>query len=287
MRPLSCVLYVPADKPRALDKIATLATDGVIIDLEDAVAPERKEEGREALRARFRDWNRAEARPSPFLAIRINAFEGEHGTEDLLMARGAKPDAIVIPKVSRPQDIVAVEDALAETDAPQALRLFAMIETAKAIADIEAIAALGSRSRNRLGGFVLGTNDLALETGIDGADDRFGLVPHLARIVIAAKANGLIALDGVYNRIDDRDGLSREARQGRRLGFDGKTVIHPGQIETVNAAFAPTEDEIAWARSVVAAFADPMTAGSGAIRVDGQMVERLHLKQAEGILARI
>lgn len=281
-RPRRSVLYVPATNARALAKIPTLACDAVIIDLEDAVAPEAKAEAREVMRGFFRD------RPQggPEMVIRINALDGEWGTEDLLAARACRPDAILLPKVDDPRDVLEADDALDQTDARPALRLWAMIETPRAVLNLGPIAALGRNPAARLACLVAGTNDLVKETGVAATADRRHLVPWLSQIVLAARAGGLVALDGVMNDFSDAEGFLAECRHGRDMGFDGKTLIHPSQIGPANDIFSPSDEAITEAESIVAAFALPENTGKGVIRVNGRMVERLHLGQAERLLAR-
>lgn len=276
------VLYMPAGNARALAKADTLDADTVIFDLEDSVDPAAKGEAREALRNFFRD-----NRPTrPECVIRINALQGPWGTEDLLAARACMPDAILLPKVNEAADIRMAADALAETDAPQSLRLWAMAETPRFLLDAAGIAALGRELNSRLDCFVTGTNDLIKETGIGGGQGRRFLEPLLTQIVIAARAGGLDAIDGVYNDFRDNDGLAEECTQGVALGFDGKSLIHPAQITAANAAFSPSPDDIQAAQAIVDVFARPENAGKGVVSLDGRMVERLHLAMAEKLLAR-
>ena len=276
------VLYMPAGNARALAKADTLDADTVIFDLEDSVDPAAKDDAREALRTFFR-----ETRPKrPECVIRINALAGPWGTEDLLAARACMPDAILLPKVDDAGDIRAAAEALAETDAPQTLRLWAMAETPRFLLNAAGIADYGRNPNNRLDCFVTGTNDLVKETGISAGQGRQYLQPLLTQIVIAARAGGLDAIDGVYNDFRDEEGFTAECAQGAALGFDGKSLIHPAQIETTNAAFSPSPDEIAKARAIADAFARPENAGKGVISLDGRMVERLHLAMAEKLLAR-
>ncbi|WP_026380314.1 HpcH/HpaI aldolase/citrate lyase family protein [Afifella pfennigii] len=272
------LLYVPADKERALAKAPTLVADGFILDLEDAVAPQAKEAAREHLRA-------ALAGPSDKPRIvRINALGSEWGTEDLLAALAAKAQDILLPKVEGPQTLLALASALEEADALPRMRIWAMIETPMAILYLREIAALSGKLP--LAGLVLGLNDLAKETGLDPSPDRSELVPWMVSAVAAARAYGLLAIDGVCNVLADEELLTGECRQARRLGFDGKSLIHPAQIDTANAAFAPAPEAIAEAEAIRAAFADPANAGKGALAVNGRMVERLHLATAERLLAQ-
>ncbi len=282
LRPRRSVLYVPASNRRALDKIGSLACDVVIVDLEDAIAPEEKAAARETLRGLFRAGRPAGCE----LVIRINALGSEAGTEDLLAARACSPDAILLPKVDGPRDILDADEALDQTDADPAIRLWAMIETPRAILNLREIVGLGRNPSARLACLVAGTNDLVKETGVRATADRRHLLPWLSQIVLAARAARLDALDGVSNDFRDLAAFEAECVQGRDLGFDGKTLIHPAQIEAATRVFSPDAAEIAAARAIVDAFALPEHAGKGVIALDGRMVERLHLAQAERLLAR-
>ena len=276
------LLYVPATNARALAKLASLDCDGVIVDLEDAVAPAEKQAARERLVEFFAQRER----DGKEMVIRINAPSSEWGAEDLLAARRCRPDAILLPKVETPRDILEADDALDEDDARRSLRLWAMIETPRAMLNIGAIAELGRDRSARLACLVAGTNDLVKETGVRATPDRRHLVPWLMQMVLAARAGGLDMLDGVSNDFSDLAAFAAECDQGRAMGFDGKTLIHPAQIGPANAAFSPSEAEVAAAQAIRAAFALPENEGKGVISVDGRMVERLHLEQAERLLAK-
>ena len=268
--PGPAVLFVPASNERAMEKAPTLGADAVIYDLEDAVAPGEREAARERLRA-------ALAGPRPGLtAIRITHPDAPDFTENLLAARAVRPEAIVVPKVEGPRDLAVVETALEQTDAPSALALWAMIETPRAVLALPAIASAGGR----LAALVAGTNDLSAATGASRAH----MHPWLMAMLLAARANDLAALDGVYNDMRDANGFLAEAREGATMGFDGKTLVHPSQIGPARAAFAPSAAEVAHARAVVTAFAARPEAG--VLAVDGRMVERLHLLAARRTLAR-
>lgn len=281
-RPRRSVLFVPASNEKALAKIASLDCDAVILDLEDAVAPETKAEARENLRRYF-----ASRLPGgKEHVIRINPLASEWGTEDLLAARACRPDAILLPKVDTPRDIHDADDALDEMDAGPHLRLWVMIETAKAMLNLGVLAELGRDRAARLSCFVAGTNDLVQETGILATPDRRYLTPWLMQMVLAARAGGLDMLDGVSNDFRDLDAFARDCAEGAAMGFDGKTLIHPAQIGPANRAFSPSKEEIAEAEKIVAALALPENAGKGVISLDGRMVERLHLARAERLLAR-
>ncbi|MDQ6434087.1 CoA ester lyase [Mesorhizobium sp. LHD-90] len=281
-RPFRSVLYMPATNERALAKAATLACDAVIVDLEDAVAPEQKSEARKHLK----DWFAARAAKPAATIIRINALSSEWGAEDLALARKLEPDGILLPKIDTPRDILEAGDALDDETAPETVKLWAMVETPKAVLNLGAIAELGRDPASRLAGLVAGTNDLAKDTGMLMTPDRRYLLPWLMQIVLAARAGGLVALDGVMNEFRDLHDFGRECTDGAAMGFDGKTLIHPAQIEPANKAFSPSEAAVAEARAIVEAFARPENAGKGVISLEGRMVERLHLMQAERLLGR-
>ncbi|WP_420407764.1 HpcH/HpaI aldolase/citrate lyase family protein [Hoeflea sp.] len=280
------VLYVPAGNARALAKLPQLGCDCVIFDLEDSTAPDAKDDAREALRTFFREGGAARLPGRMETVVRINSLATPWGAEDLLAARGCRPDAILIPKVDAPDDIVDVEDALAQTDAPAELRLWAMIETPLGIMNAGRIAQCARTDGARLDCFVVGANDLVKETGVANVPGRPWIAPWLMQIVLAARAYGLDVLDGVYNDFKDIAGLTAEARDGQAMGFDGKTLIHPGQIEAANLAFGVDPTRIEEARAIVAAFALPENAHAGVISLDGRMVERLHAEIAEKLIAR-
>jgi citrate lyase subunit beta/citryl-CoA lyase len=273
---------VPATNEKALAKLSSLDCDAAIIDLEDSVAPERKDAARERMRDFF---SRGEG-GGKTTVIRINALSSEWGVEDLLAARACRPDAILLPKVDTPRDVLDANDALDETDARASLELWAMIETPKAVLNLGAIAELGRDPSARLRCFVAGTNDLVKETGVAATRDRRYLMPWLMQMVLAARAGGLDVLVGVSNDFHDIEAFARECGEARAMGFDGKTLIHPAQIGPANAVFAPSGAEIAEAEEIAETFAKPENADRGAISLNGRMVERLHLEQAGRVLAR-
>ncbi|MBY0305927.1 MAG: CoA ester lyase [Sphingomonas sp.] len=277
IRPCRSALYLPASNPRAIEKSRTLPCDAVILDLEDAVAPEMKVEARMAAVAAFA----AGGFGRRMKVLRVNALDTEWGADDLAAAATLDIDAVLAPKVDGPEDVARYDAALAA--AQPGLKLWVMIETCLAVGRLQAIA--DAALSTRLAGFVMGTNDLALEMRSRTMADRANMLPILTFALAAARSRGLIALDGVCNDFSDLDRFRVEAEQGLALGFDGKTLIHPAQIGPSNAVFSPTEAEIARARSITAAFAMPEHAGKGAIRLDGRMVERLHLVEAERVLA--
>jgi len=276
------VLYVPASNEKALAKLPSLTCDVVIIDLEDAVAPSDKVAARERLKAVFAQLERSGRE----MVIRINAMASEWGADDLALAGSLEPDGILLPKVDTPRDLLEVNDALDEADVPESTRLWAMIETPRAMLNLGAIAELGRDPSSRLAAIVAGTNDLAKETGVLATPDRRYLVPWLMQMVLAARAGGLAVLDGVSNDFRDADAFARECADAAAMGFDGKTLIHPAQIEPANRAFSPTPEAIAEAEAIIAAFRAPDNASKGVLSLDGRMVERLHLAQAERLLAR-
>ena len=272
IRPRRSVLYMPGANARALEKARVLAADCLILDLEDAVAPDAKADARERVAdaVRARGFGRRE------VVIRVNAIETQWGLADLEAAVAAGPDAILIPKVSRPGDIVSAAKILDARQAPAETSLWAMMETPAAILHADEIAAAGHRLRC----FVLGTNDLLKETRARSDKNRFAVLPWLSTCVLAARANGLDVLDGVYNDFKDDAGFRAECDQGRSLGMDGKTLIHPSQVAPCNEVFSPSAEEIEWSRRIIAAFEQPDTAAKGVITLDGRMVERLHLDMA-------
>ena len=281
VRPRRSVLYVPAANGRALAKARRLDADAVILDLEDAVAPGEKAAARAAAGAALAEggWGHRET------VIRVNGLDTPWGAADLAAAAAAGPDAVLLPKVSGPDAVMRAAAALARAGAPEATRLWAMVETPAAVLAVAAIAAAAADPASRLAVLVLGTNDLAKDLRLRPGPGRAPLLPWLAATVAAGRLHGLDVLDGVFNGLDDPEGLAAEARQGRDFGCDGKTCIHPGQVAACNAAFAPDAAEIAWARRVATAFAGPEGVGANVLRIDGRMVERLHAEEAGRLLA--
>jgi len=269
-------LYVPAANARAVDKARTLPCDVVILDLEDAVAPEAKAQAREQAVAALR----AGGFGAREVVLRVNGLETPWGADDLDAAIAAAPAAVLVPKIARRADLAAYERRLAGQGG---IALWAMIETARSIFHVEEIAA--AAADGPLAALVVGSNDLAKEACFDPGVDRQPLLGALGLVVLAARAHELAVLDGVFNALDDREGLVAQCAQGRAFGFDGKTLIHPAQVEPCNAAFTPDAAAIEAAQRIIAAFAAPENAGRGALRVAGQMVERLHLAQARRTLA--
>lgn len=273
-RPRRSALYMPASNAKAIEKAKTLPCDVVILDLEDAVAPEAKEMAREQAVQAVRDggFGRRE------LVIRVNGSDTPWGADDLRAASEARPDAILVPKVNSAADVAVYSGPLHADTA-----LWAMIETGRSLFALDSIAEAAASTQ--LTTFVMGTNDLAKEMRYRLTAGREPFFAALSMAVAAARIHGLTILDGVHNDIEDQASLEAVCRQGVDFGFDGKTLIHPKQIDVCNTVFSPAPAEVDWARAVIAAFALPDNQGKGAIRVDGKMAELLHLAQAERLVA--
>lgn len=276
-RPLRSVLFLPAGNPRAVEKAKTLPCDAVVLDLEDSTAPEHKTGARDAMAAALAAGGFGDRA----VIVRVNGLDTPWGEADLAAAATAGPDAVLAPKIDDAEAVGRYDRHLAA--APPSTRLWVMIETARAVLNLGAIAQ--TVATTRLSALVVGVNDLSKDLRCRNGGDRAPLQAALSQAVVAARAYGLTVLDGVFNPLDDAEGLAAECRQGRDFGFDGKSLIHPNQIAAANAAFAPDAGRLAWARSVVEAYARPENADRGAIQVGGAMVERLHLEQARLILA--
>ena len=276
-RPRRSALYMPASNAKAVDKARGLAADVIILDLEDAVAPDMKPAAREAAVAAVKAGGFGPRE----IVIRCNGLDTPWGAEDLAAAAAAGPDAILVPKVNSAADVRAYDAALSA--APASTRLWTMIETGSAVFHLWEIAAASQTTR--LSGWVMGVNDLAKEMRARHTPSREAFLPILSLAVAAARAHGLTILDGVHNDIEDLDALAAVCGQAVDFGFDGKTLIHPKHLEICNRVFSPSADEIAWSQAVIAAFKAPENAGRGALRVDGKMAERLHLSQAERLVA--
>jgi len=271
--PYRSVLYIPGSKERALEKARSLPTDAIIFDLEDAVAPDAKAEARQTLAQALSDGgygNRVKV-------VRINALTTEWGFDDVRVLGTAGADIILLPKVNNYSDV----DSLADMVGPD-MPIWTMMETPASVFNAREIAA-----HRQVTGLITGTNDLTKELGCRYRPDRMPLLSSLQMIVMAARAaRGVVAIDGVYNRFRDGDGLKAECEHGRDLGFDGKTLIHPAQIEVTNTAFAPTQSEIDLAKRQIEAFEESQRQGQGVAVVDGQIVENLHVVAAQRILAK-
>ncbi|HEX5365608.1 MAG TPA: CoA ester lyase [Acidimicrobiales bacterium] len=277
LRPRRSVLYMPGANERALEKAAGLPADALILDLEDAVAPDAKAEARDRVCAAA-----ASGRYGPReVAIRVNSAATAWHDDDLRAAAAAGPDAVVVPKVESPSTVHAVEKALDAGGAPGHTAIWAMLETPLAL--LRAVEVCSSSERLTV--LVMGTNDLAKELRAEHVPGRQPLLTGLGLALIAARASGKVVLDGVYNDIRDAEGFEAECRQGRQMGFDGKTLIHPGQIEAANLAFAPAAEDVERSRRIIEAFEAAVAEGRGVVTVDGRMIENLHVEQARHTLA--
>ncbi|MGZ5827323.1 MAG: HpcH/HpaI aldolase/citrate lyase family protein [Xanthobacteraceae bacterium] len=277
IRPRRSVLYMPGSNARALEKARVLPADALILDLEDAVAPDAKE----LARSQVCDAVKAKGFGKREIIIRVNGLATPWGEADLAAAAAAKPDAILVPKISSPKDLHTVEEHLVRHHADRSISVWAMVETPVAILNVGAIASAGGR----LACFVMGTNDLIKEIRGFHTQDRANLSAALSLSVLAARASGIAVIDGVYNDIQNEAGFKATCEQAKSFGFDGKTLIHPTQVEPCNAVFAPSPQEVEAARKLIAAFELPENKGKGAIKLDGRMVELLHAEIARGTVA--
>ncbi|ABD85808.1 HpcH/HpaI aldolase/citrate lyase family protein [Rhodopseudomonas palustris] len=281
IRPRRSLLFMPGSNARALEKARLLHADGLILDLEDSVAPDAKATARAQIAKAVGDKGFGKRE----VLIRINSLDSPWWIDDLNMAGKAKPDGILVPKVSSVAELSAIADRLTDVGAEIAIKVWIMIETARGVLHAEELAAASQDSEMRLAGFVFGPNDISRETGIRMLPGRSAMVPMMTHCVLAARSHGLAILDGPYSDIGNIEGFAHECAQARDLGFDGKTLIHPGQIDACNAAFTPPAEDVAYARKVIAAFAEPENAARGAIQLDGRMVERLHVDMAKKTIA--
>ncbi len=272
VRPRRSVLYMPGSNARALEKAKTLAADALILDLEDAVAPDAKAMARTQVCDAIKNGGYGKRE----MIIRTNGLDTAWGLDDVKAAAKVEPDAILVPKVNSAYDIQQYEAVINDVGASDKVALWAMMETPLGLLNAQQIAATAAEPGARLAGFVMGTNDIAKDTGLRLTADRVPLLYSLEVCVLAARAYGLAIMDGVYNDFKNETGFADVCAQGAELGFDGKTLIHPVQIDPCNAAFSPSKDEVQWARKIIAAFEEPENADKGAIQVEGKMVERLH-----------
>ncbi|GAA1914232.1 HpcH/HpaI aldolase/citrate lyase family protein [Nocardioides hwasunensis] len=273
--PLRSVLYMPSSNERALEKAKAIACDALILDLEDAVAPDAKASAREAAAAAAAsgDYGRRT------VTIRVNGIGSEWHAADLVAAAAAGPDAVVVPKVSTADEVRGLATALEWAGAPEHTKLWAMIETPEAIFNVRELAAASPR----LTALVLGTNDLVKELYAEHVPGRAPILPSLHTTLLAGRAAGIAVIDGVYNDVKDTEGFLAECTQGRQMGFDGKTLVHPGQVEGANTAFAPSEQAVDDARGLIAAFEDGK--GAGVVTYNGRMIENLHVESARRTLS--
>ncbi len=281
IRPRRSLLFMPGSNARALEKARNLPADGIILDLEDSVAPDAKALARDQIAQAIaaKGFGRRE------VLIRVNALDSPWWIDDIDMAGKVRPDGILVPKISSMQDLTAAADRLRGINADTSIKVWAMIETARAVLHAEELAAASRDSETRLAGFVFGPNDISRETRIRMQPGRAAMIPMITHCILATRAYGLEILDGPYSDFSNVDGFGQECAQARDLGFDGKTLIHPGQIVACNAIFTPPADEVAHARRIIAAFERPENASRGAIQLDGQMVERLHADMAARTIA--
>jgi citrate lyase subunit beta / citryl-CoA lyase len=276
LRPRRSVLYMPAANERALEKAKTIAADAIIFDLEDAVAPDAKPDARANAVAAVQSGEYGNRE----LTIRCNGLDTEWGADDIAAAGAASPSAVVIPKVDTVEQVEAVSAQLDAAGASADTMIWAMIETPTAMFNVRSIAA-----HPRVAVLVMGTNDLAKELRSPIVAGRHPLVAHLATALLAAREAGKVILDGVYNDVKNPDGFAAECQQGMEMGFDGKTLIHPSQVDPANDMWAPSADEVEHAERVIAAFDEAVAAGKGVVTVDGRMIENLHVDNARRVLA--
>jgi citrate lyase subunit beta/citryl-CoA lyase len=281
IRPRRSPLFMPGSNARALEKARNLPADVIILDLEDSVAPEAKGLARDQIAQAIaaKGFGKRE------VWVRTNSLDTPWWADDSAMAGNARPDGILVPKVSSVEDLKAIGDRLSAINADPSIKVWAMIETARAVLDADRLAGASRDPKTRLAGFVFGPNDIARETRIRMMPGRAAMLPMITHCILVTRAHGLEIFDGPYSDFSNVDGFGQECAQGRDLGFDGKTLIHPGQIEACNAIFTPPAEEVAHARKIIAAFEQPENASRGAIRLDGQMVERLHADMARRTIA--
>ena len=276
LRPRRSVLYMPAANERALEKAKTIPADAIIFDLEDAVAPDAKADARERAVAAVRsgDYGNRE------LTIRCNGLDTEWGGDDIAAAGPAGPSAVVIPKVDSLATLDEVSSRLDAAGASPDVRIWPMIETPTAIFEVRELAA-----HPRVAVLIMGTNDLAKELRSPIVPGRHPLIPHLATALLAGREAGKVVIDGVFNDVKDPEGFVAECVQGREMGFDGKTLIHPSQVDPANDTWAPSADDVDNAIRVIAAFDEAVASGRGVVTVDGRMIENLHVDNARRVLA--
>ncbi len=276
IRPRRSVLYMPGANERALEKAKGLDADALILDLEDAVAPDAKAEARERVCAAAQSGEYG----AKEITIRANGLDTEWHADDIAAVAKAGPDAVVVPKVNSAADVHAIETALDKAGAPDHTAIWAMVETPIAMLHVEEIAS----ASERLAVLVMGTNDLAKELQAEHVPGRQPLLTGLGLALLGARATGKVILDGVFNNIKDEEGFEAECVQGRQLGFDGKTLIHPGQLDICNRVFAPSEEDVERSKVIIAAFEEAKAAGKGVVTVDGRMIENMHVDNARRLV---
>jgi citrate lyase subunit beta / citryl-CoA lyase len=281
IRPRRSVLYMPGSNARAIEKARTLPADAVILDLEDSVAPDAKASARQQVVHAVK----AGGFGAREVIVRVNGLDTPWHVDDVTAAAHAAPDAILVPKISTPQQLEALGQRLLDMRADLRTRIWAMIETPIAIFSILALAKEADDSESRLDAFVMGTNDLAKDTRARIVPGRGPMVPWLMQCIAAVRIYGVDIIDGVYNDLGNAEGFARECGEARDMGFDGKTLIHPNQIEACNAAFSPSADDVAQAQKIIAAFDLPENKNKGVVAIDGRMVERLHAEMARRTVA--
>jgi len=281
IRPRRSVLYMPGSNARALEKAKTLAADCLILDLEDAVAPDKKQEARNQVAAAVSEGGFGHRE----VVVRINGFDTPWGEDDLAAIAPLAADAVLVPKVSSADSVRDAARRLSGAGAAPATTLWVMMETPLAMFNALEIAATAADANVPLACFVMGTNDLAKDTGAALVPGRLPMLPWLQTCLAAARVHGLTILDGVYNDLNNAEGFEAECRQGVDFGMDGKTLIHPRQVDPCNQAFSPAPDAVSWARKIADVFDKPENAGKGAVQVDGRMVERLHAEMAKRTIA--
>jgi citrate lyase subunit beta / citryl-CoA lyase len=281
VRPRRSVLYMPGSNARAIEKARTLPADAVILDLEDSVAPDAKA----AARQQVVDAVKAGGFGAREVIVRVNGLDTPWHVDDVTAAAHAAPDAILVPKISTPHQLEAIGQRLLDMHADLRTRIWAMIETPIAIFNILSLAKEADDSESRLDAFVMGTNDLAKDTRARIVPGRAPMLGWLMQCVAAARIYGVDIIDGVYNDLGNAEGFARECGEARDMGFDGKTLIHPNQIEACNVAFSPNADDVAQAQKIIAAFDLPENKNKGVVQLDGRMVERLHAEMARRTVA--
>ncbi|MBX3506623.1 MAG: CoA ester lyase [Parvibaculum sp.] len=280
-RPRRSVLYMPGSNARALDKAKDIPADALILDLEDAVAPDAKEEARAQVCAAVKGGGYGKRE----IVIRVNGLDTPWGRDDIKAAAAVAPHAILVPKINSAADVERAEEALSDAGAKPGLQLWCMIETPLATLNIQAIAQKAREPGSRMSVWVMGTNDIAKELRAAHTPDRVPMLASLGLALVAARAYGLVILDGVYNDIKNEEGFAAICEQGRDMGFDGKTLIHPSQVVPCNTIFSPDPETVAFARRTIEAFELPENKGKGVLKVDGKMVEILHADIAKRTVA--